>query len=94
MAERQRPIPFENMTFIGDGDTDIPSMKMMTYKGGQSIAVYDPMCEKPTLDKIHRLISDNRVNFIATADYSENSQIDIAVRGIIGRMARRYEGAS
>lgn len=91
MAGDQRPIPFENMIFIGDGDTDIPSMKMMTLKGGHSIAVYDPECGKRTLDKIHSLISDGRVDFIASADYSENSQIDIAVRGIIGRMAHRYE---
>ena len=68
-----------------------PTMKMINHKGGHSIAVYDPSVEKRTLDKIHRLISDGRVNFIAPADYTENSQIDIAVRGIIGRMARRYE---
>lgn len=94
MAEDQRPIPFENIIFIGDGDTDIPSMKMMTYKGGYSIAVYDPSCDKKTLDKIHRLISDGRVDFVASADYTENSQIDIAVRGILGRTARRYESVS
>jgi len=94
MPENQRPILFENMIFIGDGDTDIPSMKMMTQKGGHSIAVYDPACEKGTLDKIHRLISDGRVDFVAPADYSENSQIDIAVRGILGRMAHRLGSLS
>jgi len=88
MPENERPVQFENMIFVGDGDTDIPSMKMMTQKGGHSIAVYDPKCDKSDLGKIHSLISDGRVDFIAPADYTENSQIDIAVRGLLGRMAR------
>ncbi|MEI7781925.1 MAG: hypothetical protein WCJ18_08390 [Planctomycetota bacterium] len=29
-------------TNLGDGDTDIPSMKMVRQKGGQSVAVFAP----------------------------------------------------
>jgi hypothetical protein len=32
MPECSRPIPFERMIFLGDGDTDIPTMKMLTYQ--------------------------------------------------------------
>jgi hypothetical protein len=32
MPEGSRPIPFERMIFLGDGDTDIPTMKMLTIK--------------------------------------------------------------
>ena len=42
MADDDRPVPFERMIFLGDGDTDVPTMKMMHTKGGYSIAVYDP----------------------------------------------------
>ncbi|WP_367718444.1 HAD family hydrolase [Nitratireductor sp. GISD-1A_MAKvit] len=86
--ENERPIPFDRMIFFGDGDTDIPTMKMLTYKGGNSIAVYDPSRGDNDLSKIHRLISDGRVEFVAPADYSENSQLDIITRGILGRIAR------
>lgn len=91
--ENRRPIPFDRMIFFGDGDTDIPTMKMMTYRGGHSVAVYDDKRTDRDLDKIHRLLSDNRVNFVAPADYEERSQLDIIVKGILGRIAHNLEEA-
>jgi phosphoserine phosphatase len=87
MPASERPIPFERMIFLGDGDTDIPTMKMLTYQGGHSIAVYDEQREKRDLEKIHGLIADNRVDFVAPANYEDNSQLDIIVKGILGRVA-------
>jgi hypothetical protein len=86
MADKDRPIPFSRMIFVGDGDTDIPSMKMLTYQGGHSIAVYDPSRDHRSISKIHRLISEDRVNFVAPADYSEDSQFEIIIKGILGRI--------
>lgn len=88
MPENKRPIPFERMIFLGDGLTDIPTMKMLTYKGGYSVAVYDPQKGRHDINKILELISDRRVNFTAPANYMENSQLDIITRGILGRIAR------
>jgi phosphoserine phosphatase len=82
-----RPFPFSRMIFLGDGDTDIPIMKMLTQKGGATAAVYDPRRDRRSLDKIDRLIAEGRVDFVAPADYTENSQLDIVVRGILGRIA-------
>ncbi len=90
MPEDQRPIPFDRMIFLGDGDTDIPTMKMLTYKGGHSVAVYDPKRTDQDLSKIHKLISDGRVEFVAPADYEEKSQLDIIVKGILGLIARKH----
>ena len=90
MPEDERPIPFDRMIFLGDGDTDIPTMKMLTHKGGHPVAVYDPDRNDSDLKKIHKLISDGRVEFVAPADYDENSQIDIIVKGILGRIARKH----
>jgi hypothetical protein len=88
-ARVDRPMKFENMIFLGDGETDVPTMKMLTLQGGYAIAVYDPEEKDRSFDKIHQLIAADRVNFVSVADYSENSQLDIIVKGIIGRMARR-----
>ncbi len=89
MPEASRPIPFKRMIFVGDGDTDIPAMKMVTYQGGHSIAVYDEQREKRDLEKIHGLIADGRVDFVAPANYEEHAQMDIIVKGILGRIARK-----
>lgn len=89
MPEPTRPIPFERMIFLGDGDTDIPTFKMLTHQGGHSVAIYDDKREARDLDKIHRLISDGRVQFVAPGDYQERSQLEIIVRGILGRIARQ-----
>lgn len=83
----KRPVPFTRMIFIGDGDTDIPAMKMVRHQGGHSVAVFDPdkWTEAEARGRIHRLISEDRVHFVAPADYSENSQLDVTVKGILGR---------
>jgi hypothetical protein len=92
MPEEERDVPFDRMIFLGDGDTDIPTMKMLTYQGGHSVAVYDPDRQDRDLKKIHRLLSDGRVDFVAPADYLENSQLDIVIKGILGRIARKNGG--
>ena len=71
MEETKRPIPFDNMIYIGDGLTDVPSMALIKKEGGHSIAVYQ---NNRTQIKISEsLLRANRVDFIAPADFSEKS---------------------
>ena len=71
MEETKRPIPFDNMIYIGDGLTDVPSMALIKKEGGHSIAVHQ---NNRTQIKISEgLLRANRVDFIAPADYSEKS---------------------
>lgn len=42
MPEDEKYLDFKNMIYIGDGETDVPCMKMVIYQGGQAIAVYNP----------------------------------------------------
>ncbi len=81
--EEDRPVPFRNMIYIGDGLTDVPCMKLVKVNGGCSIAVY----QQNKRSKVTDLIKDERVNFIEPADYSENSKLDIIVKDIILHMA-------
>lgn len=84
VAEEERPIPFKNMIYFGDGETDIPCMKLIKEQGGHSIAVYKPgSAKKKTAEK---LINENRVNFVCAADYSENKEMHNVVKTIIDKI--------
>ncbi len=73
MEETERPIPFDNMIYIGDGLTDVPSMALIKKEGGHSIAVYQK--NKTQIKISESLLRANRVDFIAPADFSEKSKL-------------------
>ena len=84
----ERPVPFERMAFFGDGDTDVSTMKMLTYQGGTSVAVYEE--NEKSREKVHSLISNGRAEFVALADYQRDSQLDITARAILARMKKEF----
>lgn len=90
----ERPVPFSRIIYFGDGDTDIPSMKMVRHQGSHSIAVFDPArwTEKKHQDRVYNLIAEDRANFVVPADHTDGSQLDITVKGILGRIARDEAG--
>jgi hypothetical protein len=72
MPEADRPIPFSNMIYFGDGDTDVPSMAVMRKNGGYAIAVYPPGRSKA---KCVELFKAGRCDFFAPADYRAGSDL-------------------
>lgn len=77
IPEEDRPIPFRNMIYIGDGLTDVPCMRLVKANGGYSIAVYTNEA------KVRGLIENKRVDFIAPADYSEGRELEELVKDIL-----------
>ena len=77
-------VPFRNMVYIGDSDTDIPCMKLVNTYGGHSIGVYDPDASK---SKVYRMMQDKRIRYFAPADYSSGSQLDSLLKAIIDKTA-------
>ncbi len=72
-----RPVPFSNMIYVGDGLTDIPSMSLTRDYGGHSIGVYK------NVDDAKYLVQEDRVDFYVPADYTEGSKMDRVIRALI-----------
>ncbi|MDZ7737161.1 MAG: HAD family hydrolase [Gammaproteobacteria bacterium] len=79
MPEHERPIPFSNILYIGDGDTDVPSMTVTRQNGGNAVAVYKPD-SKPSLQICRELLRARRADLIAPADYRHNGILEKRVR--------------
>lgn len=77
-----RPMPFENMIYIGDGSTDIPCMAMLNKAGGHTLAVYN----SETKEKATQLNRDGRAHMVAPADYSPDKAIDRFVKAVIDKI--------
>jgi phosphoserine phosphatase len=86
--ENERPIPFERMIYFGDGETDIPCMKMIKEHGGYSIAVYGDRGKK---DIAYKLIKENRVNFVCKADYRSGKDMHALVKRILDKIKADFE---
>ena len=86
VREEERYIPFQNMIYVGDGETDVPCMSLVKSKGGFSIAVYKKKT-KGAKDKAIKLFSDGRVNAVAPADYTNSEKLYDLVKTIIDKEA-------
>ena len=82
--EEKRPVPFQNMIYIGDGMTDVPCMKLVKVSGGHSIAVYQEEKKQGT----DILLMENRVDFTVLADYSQGSDLEKLVMKIIENVSK------
>ncbi len=85
---KDRPVPFENMVYIGDGSTDVPCFRLVKDQGGLSIAVYKPHT-KGARDKAEGFRKDGRVHAVVPANYTEGGQIDRIVKAYITQVSAR-----
>ena len=81
--EENRRIPFENITYVGNGSTDVPAMHIVNYKGGYTIGVFDSGGGRRNLDKVSKLQKNGRARFIAPANYEPGSALEKLVHGIL-----------
>lgn len=80
----ERPVPFSNIIFVGDGETDIPCMRLVKDQGGHSIAVYGS--RRNAKRNALKLIDEGRANLVTAADYSASSALEKAIFAIIDRI--------
>jgi len=88
VEKRDRPVPFENMVFIGDGSTDIPCFRLVKEQGGLSVAVFKPHT-KGARRKADNYIKDGRVHCAVPAIYTDGSELDRIIKANINAVAAR-----
>ncbi len=81
--QEEKRIPFRNIVYIGDSDTDIPCMKLVNSLGGHSIGVYDPTIKEKA--KVYKMMREGRIKYFAEADYNEGTEIDKLIKMIIDK---------
>ncbi len=85
MADENKRIPFSNMIYFGDGETDVPSMKVVNMFGGNAIAVFNPAIPAKRA-AAQKLLRQGRANFITPANYSRDSRTFRIVTTIIDKI--------
>ena len=85
VAEDKKRIPFPQMIYFGDGDTDVPCMKIVSMFGGNSVAVYNPTDDKKK-KVAQKLLRQGRVNFYTPAVYTKDSRTYQIVCAIIDKI--------
>ena len=84
---KERHVPYENMIYIGDGLTDVPCMKLITDKGGTSIAIL----QNNKKEKTQKLLKEKRVTFSCLGDYREGKELDLMVKKVIEKISIEEE---
>jgi phosphoserine phosphatase len=94
MPEDERPIPFQNIVYVGDGMTDVPSMALTKKNGGHTVAVFDPEGDKGRATCV-KLLDAGRVDFVAEADFRAGSRltrrVQLLIDAIVADVAYRRE---
>ncbi|MBE6217040.1 MAG: haloacid dehalogenase-like hydrolase [Bacteroidales bacterium] len=91
--EDKKRVPFPHMIYFGDGETDVPCMKIVKMFGGNSIAVYNPEIKKK-VNVAKKLLRQKRVNFITPATYTKESRTYQVVCAIIDKIKADYDLAN
>lgn len=85
VPEDLKRVAFPNMVYLGDGETDIPCMKLIKQLGGTAVAVYEPNNSKKR-EIAKKLIKQERVNYLCPADYSKGKNLEILIKAIINKI--------
>lgn len=96
---RSYRVPFENMIFLGDGQTDIPAFSLVNKNGGKSIAVYrevknsdgsinEERTLKTYLNGYKLAVEANRAEQLLPADYSSGKPLKMALLGYVESVAK------
>lgn len=92
VPKADRPVPFENMVFIGDGASDVPCFRLVKEQGGLSVAVFTPN-KRGGRERAEQYRRDGRVHAVVPAVYTDGSDLDKIIKAQIDFVAVRQVAA-
>jgi hypothetical protein len=96
IAPEDRRIPFQNMIYIADGPSDVPSFSVTKKGGGKAYGVYNP-ARSDEFAQNDRLRSAGRIDHYGPADFRAESStaqwLRLHIHGICDRIVADRESA-
>ena len=96
VAAEDRRIPFQNMIYVADGPSDVPSFSVVKGNGGKAYGVYNP-AKQSEFEQNDRLRQVGRIDHYGPADYTGSSSttqwLRLQIHEICDRIVRDREAA-
>lgn len=88
MAPEDRRIPFQNMIYIADGPSDVPSFSVIRKFGGKAYAVYKPGNDAE-FEQNDLLLQTDRIHAYGPARYLSDSNTSMWLRMHVHKICQR-----
>jgi haloacid dehalogenase-like hydrolase len=76
VAENDLWAPFQNIVYIGDGDTDVPAFSLVRSRGRLGVAVYNSNKPQSEIDdRLRRMRLDRRTDLITPAKFGAKDEL-------------------
>ena len=82
--------PFENMIYIGDGDTDIPAFSLVNSRRGMTVGVFNPS-ESNAQRKAKNIRKGKRIDLFTPADFTLNGDLFKFIKIRCDQITHRYD---
>jgi phosphoserine phosphatase len=82
VPEEERPVPFKNMIYVGDGLTDIPCFSLVEKGGGVALGVFQSDQESAK-QAFQRFLETRRVRSMHHPDYGKDAELGALLRAAV-----------
>lgn len=83
----ERPVPFTNMIFVGDGLTDIPCFSLLKKERGTALGVFDPSRRESARRALTQFLKTDRVISMHAPKYGPNDELGSLLRTAVATRA-------
>jgi phosphoglycolate phosphatase-like HAD superfamily hydrolase len=90
VAEQERPVPFANIIYVGDGLTDIPCFSLIEKGGGVAFGVFQAGQESAK-QAFQRFLETRRVRSMHHPDYREDAELGALLRAAVATACLNIE---